>query len=133
MRQVRIGPREGRWAGHARSDGMTEQRQTQRTVVREPASLGYPALAEIVRRVVDAAHPDSIILFGPDSDLDLLVVKTGVSHRRRLAQDIHIRFAGLGVPVDVIVVRPEDVQALRDDNSTAIGPALREGILIYAA
>jgi len=112
---------------------MTEQRQTQRTVVREPASLGYPALAEIVRRVVDAAHPDSIILFGPDSDLDLLVVKTGVSHRRRLAQDIHMRFAGLGVPVDVIVVRPEDVQALRDDNSTVIGPALREGILIYAA
>jgi hypothetical protein len=43
---------------------MTEQHQTQRTVVREPASLGYPALAEIVRRVVDAAHPDSIILFG---------------------------------------------------------------------
>jgi predicted nucleotidyltransferase len=86
---------------------MTEQRQTQRTVVREPASLGYPALAEIVRRVVDAAHPDSIILFGsaargetgPDSDLDLLVVKTGVSH----------------------------------DNSTVIGPALREGIVIYAA
>jgi len=120
---------------------MTEQRQIQRTVVREPASLGYPALAEIVRRVVDAAHPDSIILFGsaargetgPDSDLDLLVVKTGVSHRRRLAQDIHMRFAGLGVPVDVIVVRPEDVEALRDDNSTVIGPALREGILIYAA
>jgi predicted nucleotidyltransferase len=120
---------------------MTEQRQTQRTVVREPSSLGYPVLAEIVRRIVDTAHPDSIILFGsaargetgPDSDLDLLVVKTGVPHRRRLAQDIHMRFAGLGVPVDVIVVSPEDVQALRDDNSTVIGPALREGILIYAA
>lgn len=64
MGQVRTSPREGRRAGHARSYGMTEQHQTQRTVVREPASLGYPALAEIVRRVVDAAHPDSIILFG---------------------------------------------------------------------
>jgi hypothetical protein len=90
---------------------MTEQRQTQRTVVREPASLGYPALAEIVRRVVDAAHPDSIILFGSAARGE----------------------TGLGVPVDVIVVRPEDVEALSDDNSTVIGPALREGIIIYAA
>lgn len=39
-------------------------------------------LDEIVRRVVEAVHPDKIILFGshargdagPDSDLDLLVV-----------------------------------------------------------
>ncbi len=46
-------------------------------------------LDEIVRRVVEVAHPDRIILFGsvargemgPDSDIDLLVVKSGVPHR----------------------------------------------------
>ncbi|MBI4678690.1 MAG: nucleotidyltransferase domain-containing protein [Elusimicrobia bacterium] len=51
-----------------------------------------PKLAEVIRRVVEVAHPDRIILFGswargeadPDSGLDLLVVKSGVSHRRRL-------------------------------------------------
>ncbi len=40
------------------------------------------ALAEIIRRIVEAVHPDQIILFGsqargdagPDSDVDLLVV-----------------------------------------------------------
>jgi uncharacterized protein len=50
-------------------------------------------LAEVVRRIVEVAHPDRIVLFGsaargqmgPDSDLDLLVVKAGVPHRRRLA------------------------------------------------
>jgi len=49
-------------------------------------------LADIVRRVVEAAQPDKIILFGsaargemgPDSDIDLLVIKRGRFNRRRL-------------------------------------------------
>jgi UTP:GlnB (protein PII) uridylyltransferase len=48
-------------------------------------------LDEAVRRVVDVAHPDRIILFGsaargqmgPDSDLDLLVVKSWSSTEAR--------------------------------------------------
>jgi hypothetical protein len=43
-------------------------------------------LGEIVRRIVEVAHPDRIILFGsaahgtmgPDSDLDLPVIESGV-------------------------------------------------------
>ena len=50
-------------------------------------------LDEVVQRIVAVADPEKIILFGPaargelgpDSDLDLLVVKSGV-HRRKLAQ-----------------------------------------------
>lgn len=53
-------------------------------------TIDQSILDEIVRRIVDVAHPDRIILFGsaargemgPDSDLDLLVVKAGVPHRR---------------------------------------------------
>jgi hypothetical protein len=70
---------------------------------------------------------------GSDSDLDLLVVKSGVPHRRRLAQQIYLRLFGVPVPVDVIVVTPEDVQAFRDKVGTIIGPALQEGRQIYAA
>lgn len=98
-------------------------------------------LDEIVRRVVAVAHPDRIILFGsaargqmgPDSDLDLLVVKSGVPHRRRLAQAIHRNLFGVGMPVDIIVVTPEDIQAFQDKVGTIIGPALKEGKLLYAA
>jgi len=98
-------------------------------------------LEEIVRRVVSVAQPDRIILFGsaargdmgPDSDVDLLVVKSGALHRRRMAQEIHQAFFGLGVPIDVIVVTPEDIRAFRSKVGTVIEPALREGREVYAA
>jgi predicted nucleotidyltransferase len=70
---------------------------------------------------------------GPDSDLDLLVVKSGVPHRRRLAQDIHLKLFGIGVPVDIIVVTPEDIMAFKDKVGTIIGPAIKDGRVLYAA
>ena len=107
----------------------------------EGPKVNQPILDEIIRRIVEVAHPDEIILFGsgargqvgPDSDLDLLVVKSGVPHRRRLAQQIYLTLFGIAVPVDIIVVTPEDVQAFRDTVGTIIGPALREGRRVYAA
>jgi predicted nucleotidyltransferase len=107
-----------------------------------PTTRELPAatLADILRRVVAVAPPDRIVLFGsaargdmgPDSDVDLLVVESGVTHRRRLAQQIHQAFFGLGIPVDVVVVTPEDVLAYRDKVGTIIEPALREGREVYA-
>jgi predicted nucleotidyltransferase len=98
-------------------------------------------LAEVVRRVVEEARPDRIILFGsaargeagPDSDVDLLVIKAGVTHRRRLAQRIYSRLVGLEVPVDVLVVTPDDIEEFKDKVGTIIGPALREGREVYVA
>ncbi|MGD9728525.1 MAG: nucleotidyltransferase domain-containing protein [Nitrospiraceae bacterium] len=108
-----------------------------------PASTTVPQeiLNEIVRRIVQVAQPDRIILFGsaargqmgPDSDVDLLVVKSNVPHRRRLAQAIHRNLFGIGVPVDVIVVTPEDIEAFKDKVGTIIGPAMKDGTLLYAA
>jgi predicted nucleotidyltransferase len=107
-------------------------------------STALPAtdlLAEVIRRIVEVAHPERIILFGsaargdagPDSDLDLLVVKRGVEHRRRLAQVIYRRLLGVEAPVDVLVVTPEDVEEFKDKAGTIIGPALREGREVYVA
>ncbi len=105
------------------------------------AVLDGKLLEEIVRRIVEVAHPDRIILFGsaargelgPDSDLDLLVVKRGIDHRGRLAEQIYMKLGGVGVGVDIVVATPEDVEYLKDRVGSIIKPALREGREIYAA
>ena len=98
-------------------------------------------LEEVIRRIVEVTQPDRIVLFGSavrgrhDSfhDLDILVIKSDVPHRRQLAQQIHLNLFGIGLPVDIIVVTPEDIQAFRDREGTVIKPAIQEGIEIYAA
>lgn len=106
-----------------------------------PAGPDPAVLEEIIRRVVAVAQPDRIILFGsaarggmgPDSDIDLLVVKSGVEHRRRLSQRIHRNLFGVAAAVDVVVVTPEDIEEYRDAVGAIIRPALRDGREIYAA
>jgi predicted nucleotidyltransferase len=96
-------------------------------------------LDEIVRRIVQIADPDKIILFGSaargeigrHSDLDLLVVKSGCVHRRKLAQDIYKSLLGIGLPIDVVVVTPEDIERYRDAIGLVIEPAIREGQVVY--
>lgn len=102
--------------------------------------MNSSVLDEIVRRVVEVAQPERIILFGSaargqmgtDSDFDLLVVKSGVPHRGHLADQIYRKLFGVAVPVDVIVVTPEDIERYRDKVGTIIGPALQEGAEIYS-
>ena len=98
-------------------------------------------LADIVRRVVEAAQPDKIILFGsaargemgPDSDIDLLVIKAGKFDRWRLTTAIYRHLRGKGAPVDVVVVTPEEVKLYGDSPYLVIHPALREGKVLYGA
>ena len=105
-------------------------------------SVDRPELiSEIVRRVVAVAHPDKIILFGSaargdvraHSDIDVLIVKSGDFHKGRLTGVIYRSLYGMDASVDVIVVKPEDIEKYRDCPYTVIRPALREGRVIYAA
>lgn len=97
-------------------------------------------LREIVRRVVQVARPEKVVLFGssakgtagPNSDVDLLVIAR-VDHRRRTAQAIYRRLLGIPVPVDVVVATPEDVRRHGERVGSILRPALREGRVVYAA
>lgn len=99
------------------------------------------ALDEIVRRIVQVAEPERILLFGsaarhaagPNSDLDLLVIKHGDYHRGRLTERIYQSLIGVGRAIDVIVVTPADIERYRNSAGMVIGSALREGRLIYVA
>ena len=96
---------------------------------------------EAVRRIVEVAEPQKIIVFGsaargelgPDSDLDLLVVVPSGKHRRETAQKIYRHFIGLGFAVDIVVVTEEDIEQFKDSNGMVIQTALEEGQVIYAA
>jgi predicted nucleotidyltransferase len=94
----------------------------------------------IIRRIVEVAKPEKIILFGsaargamgPNSDVDLLVVKTG-ANRLDLMGEIYRNLHGVGEPVDVIVATPEDVERYRNSHALVFAPALKEGRVVYAA
>ena len=68
----------------------------------------------------------------PNSDIDLLVIKSG-ANRLELAGQIYRHMHGVGEAVDIVVVTPEDVERYRDSHALVIAPALREGKVVYAA
>ena len=98
-------------------------------------------LNEIVQRIVEMTNPEKIILFGsaargemgPNSDIDLLVIKRGNIHRRQLAQHIHKGLYGVGEAVDIVVATPEDVDRHGKSFGLVLCSALEEGKVIYAA
>jgi predicted nucleotidyltransferase len=104
-------------------------------------TLDPKTLDDIIRRIVEVAHPEKIILFGsaatgrmgPDSDLDLLVIMPDGIHRRRTAQAIYARLKGLGFAKHIVVATEGDIRNYGDNPSLVICPALREGREIYRA
>ena len=100
--------------------------------------LRQKTLDDIIRRVVDVAKPERIILFGSaardeinrHSDVDLLVVKDAPD-LRRLTAKVYRRLYGVGAAVDIVMVTPQDVERYKDSHALIIKPALREGTVMY--
>lgn len=105
------------------------------------STVSQEALEEIIRRIVRVAQPERIILFGsaargsmgPNSDVDLLVIKRGDFDRIDVMGDIYMNLIGVDFAVDVIVVTPEDVERYGRSHALAIKPALEEGKIVYDA
>ena len=124
------------------------ERSEDESVVRRPvgsgrqrpgaATLDPRILDAIVRRIVEIAQPEKIILFGSaargemtrHSDVDLLVIKDGADGLDLMGQ-IYRRLSGVGAAVDVVVVSPRDVERYGDSHALVIKPALREGRVVY--
>ncbi len=98
-------------------------------------------IADLVERIVAVAHPRRIILFGsaargefgPDSDLDVLVIVPDGVNRLSTTEDIYLHLIGFASPVDVVVVSESDLAELKDNFSLVLFPATRQGREIYAA
>jgi len=96
---------------------------------------------EIIRRIVETAHPQKIILFGsavrgemgPNSDLDILVVMPTGIHRRKTAQSIYRNLIGVGFAADIVVVTEQDLDRYGDNIGMVIKPSIEQGKILYAS
>ena len=96
-------------------------------------------LDEVKRRIVPRFHPQRIILFGsyaggrpgPDSDLDLLIVIEVEGSTRQKANEIDMLMADRSIPMDFIVLTPEQYERQKNIAGTIARQIEREGKVIY--
>ncbi len=96
-------------------------------------------LPEITRRILAVSQPKMIILFGsyargdygPDSDLDLLVILDGIASTRAESNRLRRVLRGLLAPIDILVATPEQIERHRRTIGLIYRPALEEGKVIY--
>ena len=101
-------------------------------------TLDPRTLDEIVRRVVEVARPERIILFGSaargemgsHSDVDLLVVAQDGDAWTVMGR-IYDNLYGVDAAVDAIVMSPEQVERYKDSHALIVKPALKEGKVVY--
>jgi len=93
----------------------------------------------IVRRIVETAQPDKIILFGsrargdarPNSDFDVLVIKESSEPRYRRSVPLYVALADVPAEVEVVVYTPEEIDEWRQVPQAFVTTAVREGTTIY--
>lgn len=111
----------------------------QRTLFQTPAA-NDPALAEAVRRLVEAYRPERVYLLGSvargdagaDSDYDLLViVSDDAPPERRRSRLAYETLRGTGTAVDVLVCTTSYFEQRRQLKASLPGTVLREGRLLH--
>jgi len=104
-------------------------------------SIDKNTVQEIIRRILTVAHPDMVILFGSaatgsmtrDSDVDLLVIESNPTDRRKEGLRIDEALSGLDYAFDVIVISTEWFEASKNVIGGIAYPANKYGKVIYAA
>ncbi|OHB82512.1 MAG: hypothetical protein A2Z38_09205 [Planctomycetes bacterium RBG_19FT_COMBO_48_8] len=93
----------------------------------------------MVKRIVSEFHPLKIILFGShacgsanfDSDVDLLIVMDTKGSKRKQAAKIDASLADRDIPLDLIVVTPQEFEQYQDIAGHILYPAVRQGRVLY--
>ena len=120
--------------------GATDMTTSHREYISKHGRPSDELVEEIVRRIVEVADPDRIILFGSGargdmgkhSDLDFLVIKSGEYSQRKVQGALYGSMLGVGCPCDLIVAKPEWVERYKDKTFLIYHPALQEGVEVYA-
>jgi len=96
-------------------------------------------LEKTKHRIVSKFHPQRIILFGshatghpgPHSDIDLLIVMGVEGSARQKANEIDLLMADRKIPMDFLVLTPEQYEEQKNIIGTVVRQADREGKVIY--
>jgi predicted nucleotidyltransferase len=96
-------------------------------------------IQEMTRRIVAAAHPVKVILFGsrarrttrPGSDVDLLVIERDPVAQRQEAVRLRRLLRDFQSPIDVVVVGQSFAERYGDIPGSVLYPAFREGRVLY--
>ncbi|WP_305046460.1 nucleotidyltransferase domain-containing protein [Geoalkalibacter sp.] len=104
-------------------------------------NLDSKDLEAVTRRIVEAVHPEKIILYGShvwgapteESDVDLLVVvkKTEQPGYRR-AREIYRSLRGISLPVEILVRTPGEMQRSGRIKASLERKILEEGRVLHA-
>ena len=101
--------------------------------------LDEKLMEKIVRRIVEKAHPEKIILFGSrgrgdartESDIDILVISNSKEPRYRRAAPLYGTLSDILIPMDILVYSPEEVEEWSIVPQAFVTTAIREGRIIY--
>lgn len=96
-------------------------------------------ILEMIRRIVTAANPIKVILFGSrargtarlDSDVDLLVIEREPVPCRQESARLRSLLRDFKVPIDIVVIGQSFAERYWDIPGSVLYPAFREGKVLY--
>lgn len=103
-------------------------------------SVHSAMLQRLVQQIVSGFHPQKVILFGSyaygaptaESDLDLLVVMEAGGRPLRAAANIAAAIDH-PLPLDILVIEPEQLQSALDREFTFATEVMTRGTVLYEA
>jgi predicted nucleotidyltransferase len=99
----------------------------------------HDEIAQLTARIVEAEEPEKIVLFGSyasgtateNSDIDLLVISRSPLPRREREVRLTRQLFGSGVPYDLLVLTPEQIEERLRRNGPFIREILSTGRVVY--
>lgn len=96
-------------------------------------------ILNITEKIKDGYKPETIVLFGsyaqgrpgPDSDIDLLVVKDSKERRDNRDREIRRLLRGIKLPLDIFVYTPEEVEKFRSMEGSFVNEIFKKGEVLY--
>lgn len=96
-------------------------------------------ILKITEKIREGYRPEMIVLFGsyaqgrpgPDSDIDLLVIKDSKQRRDKRDGEIRALLRDIKLPLDIFVYTPEEVEKFHNLEGSFVNEIFKKGEVIY--